>query len=234
MTHMRIDDDAENRLRELFRDPRWSLPSWPDAEARVRNAARRQRLRAARVSAVAGIAAVAALTAVVVPVLPGVFPPRTVQASIPNVLTCHDSAGQQPEDGPPARLVNGVDGFIGDRNAYDTLPVQHLQGSRYLALKTALSVAPDAGPYRTVTVVTPASARLSYGSSILKASRSVRLPACGRRYALYVGGILVRHPACVTITVTGPDGESDTVSVPVLRSCPEHSAKRPATTGAPS
>jgi len=64
------------------------------------------------------------------------------------------------------------------------------------------------------------SARLSYGSSILKASRSVRLPACGRRYALYVGGILVRHPACVTIAVTGPDGRSATVSVPVLPSCP--------------
>ena len=227
---MRIDDDAQNRLRELFRDPRWSLPPWPDAEARVRNAARRQRLRAARVTAVAGIAAVAAITAIVVPMLPGVSPPRTFQASTV-VLTCHNSAGQQAEDGPPARVVNGVDGFIGDPNAYDTLPVQHLHGYRYLVLKTALSVAPDAGPYRTVSVVTPASARLSYGSSILKASGSVRLPACGRRYALYVGGILVRQPACVTIAVTGPYGESTTVSVPVLRSCPEHARKRPGTIG---
>ena len=99
--------------------------------------------------------------------------------------------------------------------------MQHLTGYRYLAWKTALSVAPDAG-YRTVSVVTPTSARLSYGSSILKASRSVRLAACGRRYALYVGAILVRHPACVTIAVTGPNGKLATVSIPVLRSCPQH------------
>lgn len=225
---MRIDDDAENRLRELFRDPRWSLPPWPDAEARVRNAARRQRLRAARLTAVAGITVVAAITAVVVvPALPGGSLRRAVQVSTTVVLTCHDSAGQQGEDGPPARLVDGVDGFIGDANAYDTLPVQHLHGYRYLAWKTALSVAPGAGPYRTVSVVSPASARLSYGSSTLKASPIVQLPACGRRYALYVGSILVQHPACVTIAVTGPSGESTTVSVPVLRSCPEHAGKRP-------
>jgi hypothetical protein len=222
MTHMQTDDNAENRLRELFRDPRWSLPSWPDADARVRKAARRQRLRAAGVAVGAGIAAITAITVIVVLALPGVSPARTFHADTTVLLTCHDSAGQQGEDGPPARLVNGVDGFIGDPNAYDTLPVQHLNGYRYLAWKTALSVAPDAGPYRTVSVVTPASARLSYGSSISKASRSVRLPACGLRYALYVGGILVRHPACVTIAVTGPYGQSVTVSVPVLRSCLRH------------
>jgi hypothetical protein len=147
------------------------------------------------------------------------------------VLTCHNSAGQQGEDGPPARLVNGVDGFIGDPNAYDTLLGLRLHGARYLAWKTDLSVAPDAGPYRTVRVVAPASALLSYGSSIRKASGSVRLPACGRRYALYVGGILVRHPACVTIAVTGPYRQTATVSVPVLRSCAGHPGKRPAAAG---
>jgi hypothetical protein len=216
---MQIDDNAENRLRELFRDPRWSLPSWPDADARVRNAARRQRLRAAGVALCAGVAAITAITALIVLTWPGASSARAVHADTTVSLTCHDSAGQQGEDGPPSRLVNGVDGFIGDPNAYDTLPVQHLNGYRYLAWKTALSVAPDAG-YRIVSVVTPTSARLSYGSSISKASRSVRLPACGRRYALYVGGILIRHPACVTIVITGPDGKSATVSVPVLRSCP--------------
>jgi hypothetical protein len=218
---MQIDDNAEDRLRELFRDPRWSLPSWPDADARVRNAARRQRLRVSGVAVVAGIAAITAIAALIVLTWPRVSSPRTFHPDAAVVLTCHDSAGQQGQDGPPARLVNGVDGFIGDPNAYDTLPVQHLNGYRYLAWKTALSVAPDAS-YRTVSVVTPTSARLSYGSSISKASRSVRLPACGRRYALYVGGLLVRHPACVTIAVTGPNGKSATVSVPVLRSCPRH------------
>jgi hypothetical protein len=217
---MQSDDRAENRLRELFRDPRWSLPSWPDAEARVRNAARRQRLRATGVAAGVGIAAI---TAIVVPLtLPGASPPRTFHADTTVLLTCHDSAGQQGRDTSPARLVHGVDGFIGDTNAYDALPVQHLDGHRYLAWKTALSVAPDAGPYRTVSVVTPASARLSYGSGISASSRSVRLPSCGHRFALYVGGILVMHPACVTLAVTGPAGKPTTVAVPVLRSCPPH------------
>jgi hypothetical protein len=37
-------------------------------------------------------------------------------------LSCRDSPGQQGIDAAPARLVNGVDGFIGDTNPYDTLP----------------------------------------------------------------------------------------------------------------
>ena len=220
---MQIDDDAESRLRELFRDPRWSLLPWPDADARVRRTARRQRIRAAVVAVSVGIAAI---TAIAVLALPRVTSPGTFHAETTLTLTCRDSAGQQGEDGSPARLINGVDGFIGDSNAYDSLPVQHLGGYRYLAWKTALSVAPGAGPYRTVSVVAPASARLSYGSSILKASRGVRLPACGHRYALYVGGILVRHPACVTIAVTGPSGKSASITVPVLKSCPRSVTQR--------
>jgi hypothetical protein len=223
MTRMRTDDDAESRLRELFRDPRWSLSPWPDADARVRRTARRQRIRATVVAVSAGIAAI---TAIVALALPRASSPGTFHLETTVTLTCRESAGQQGEDTSPARLVNGVDGFIGDSNAYDSLPVEHLDGSRYLAWKTGLSVAPAAGPYRTVSVVTPASARLSYGSSVLKASRSVRLPACGHRYALYVGGILVRHPACVTIAVTGPSGKPVTVAVPVLRPCPRSVTQR--------
>jgi hypothetical protein len=226
MTRVRTDDNTENGLRELLRDPRWELPPWPDADARIRHAARRQRRRAGGVAVGAGIAAITAIAVIVVLTLQGVTSPGTFHAAATLLLTCRDSAGQQGEDGSPARLVNGVNGFIGDSNAYDSLPVEHLGGSRYLAWKAGLSVAPDAGPYRTVSVVAPASARLSYGSSILRASRSVRLPACGRRYALYVGGILVRHPACVTIAVTAPSGKSTTVAVPVLRSCPRSVIQR--------
>ncbi len=57
---------TEDRVRELLQDPRWSLPAWPDPQARVRRAARRQRLSAASVGA-----AVAAFvtTAAVIPVV---------------------------------------------------------------------------------------------------------------------------------------------------------------------
>jgi len=56
---------SEDQLRRLMRDPGWSLPAWPDAQARVRRAARRQRLTAASVCAVL---AVIITTAAVVPV----------------------------------------------------------------------------------------------------------------------------------------------------------------------
>jgi hypothetical protein len=57
---------TEDRLRELLRDPGWSLPAWPDAQARVRRAARRQRMGLARL----GAAATAVVTtAAVVPIM---------------------------------------------------------------------------------------------------------------------------------------------------------------------
>jgi hypothetical protein len=219
MTHVDGDGQPESRLRELFRDPGWSLPSWPDAEARIRKAARRQRLKATSAAA-----AIAVIAAIAIPLTRPAAPrPGGPAGGTAVLLTCGDSAGQQDKDGPPARLVHGVDGFIGDANAYDTLPAVRLGGHRYLDWKTALSVAPSAGPNRTVTVLRPASARLSYGARSTEAARSVRLPACGHRYALYVGGILVRHPACVTLAVTGPAGRAATVTVPVLRACPARS-----------
>jgi hypothetical protein len=209
---MQSHDKTEDRLRALLQDPRWSLRPWPDAEARVRRAARRQRLRATSVAAGAG----AAIAAVVFPLtMVGSPPPAMFGATTKNLLTCRDSAGQQGRGTPPARLVNGVDGFIGDTNAWDILPVERVSGHRYLALKSALSVASNARPYRTVSVTSPASARLAYGT--LAPFRSVRLPACGHRYALYIGAILVRQPACVTLTVTGPAAEPVTIVVPVLR-----------------
>jgi hypothetical protein len=133
------------------------------------------------------------------------------------VLTCRDSPGQQGIDTAPATLVNGVDGFIGDTNAYDTLPTWgKIDGHRYLAWKTGLAVAPDARPFRTVSVVSPASARLVYGSHVSAPSRAVRFPACGRRYTFYAGDILVTDRACVTLAVAGPAGAEATVVVPVL------------------
>jgi len=73
----------EDRLRELLRDPGWSLPAWPDAEARVRRRARRQRIRAATAgAAVAGI--VAAVVATVTGFQsPGVLGPHTPAIALP-------------------------------------------------------------------------------------------------------------------------------------------------------
>src|SRR6516162_786704 len=64
------EDQAEARLRELLRDPRWSLPAGPDPEQRVRRAARAQRRRLA---GLAGVAAAAAVIAVAIPAGVGVL-----------------------------------------------------------------------------------------------------------------------------------------------------------------
>ncbi len=132
-------------------------------------------------------------------------------------LTCRDSPGQQALDAAPARLVNGVDGFIGDTNASDSLPAWGtLRGRHYLAWKTGLAVAPSAVPYRTVSVLSPASVRLVYGWHVMTPSRQVRLPSCGHRYTFFAGSILVTHPACVQLAVAGPAGKPVVVDVPVL------------------
>lgn len=145
------------------------------------------------------------------------------------VLSCHDSAGQQPAD-PQARLVNGVESYAlnGDTNAFDTLPVwASRDGHRYLVWKIFLAVAASARPYRIVTVIKPATARLFYASparwgavsgsqTVGVAPRQIQLPACGNQYSGYTGGILVTHAACVTLTVSGPGSKVATVTVPVL------------------
>jgi hypothetical protein len=59
------EDQAEARLRELLRDPRWSLPAGPDPQQRVRRTAQRQRLR------LAGMAGVAAAAVIAVAIRPG-------------------------------------------------------------------------------------------------------------------------------------------------------------------
>lgn len=64
-------------LRKILRDPRWSLPSWPDAERRIRRRARRQRLSAT--GAAAGLSA-AAVLAVALPAAHLGGSPPAVQA----------------------------------------------------------------------------------------------------------------------------------------------------------
>jgi hypothetical protein len=141
------------------------------------------------------------------------------------VLTCQDSFGQGRTD-PAARWVGGVGspalygGFPGE------IPRQRSEdGHTYLAWKDPVAVAPSARPFRTITVVSPPSARLLFatparwatlwGTVLPVLARAVRLSACGRGYASYFGAVMVRHWACVRLAVTGPAGRLGTVNVPV-------------------
>jgi hypothetical protein len=163
--------------------------------------------KAGRWSALVSIAVVIAGCAVA-----GAGSAARTNAGIAALDTCRDSPGQQGND-PSVRFVNGVEGFVGDPNPYDAPNWVDRAGRRYLAWKFALAVAPDARPYRTVSVVRPASARLAYPDEL---AASVRLPACGHRYTLYVGGVFLTKPGCVTLSVTGPAGKPATVTMPVL------------------
>jgi hypothetical protein len=174
---------------------------------------------------------VAALLAAATVVLAGCShrPAAPAASASVDVLSCRDSAAQQPAD-PQARPVNGVESFAlsGDTNAYDTLPAWvSRDGHRYLVWKTYLAVADRARPYRIVTVTSPATARLFYASpaqwgdvsgsqTIGAPPRQVRLPVCGKQYTGYTGGILITRPACVTLAVSGPGSKVATVTVPVL------------------
>lgn len=109
---------TEDRLRELLRDPRWSLPAWPDAQARVRRAARRQRVALARVTA--------AVTAVI-----------TTAALVPVLLLSgpgtgfSSAANSWPTADPFALPPAGVLGFTA---AIYPAPVQARVAARWLAL----------------------------------------------------------------------------------------------------
>jgi hypothetical protein len=110
---------AEDRLRELLRDPRWSLPAWPDAQVRVRRAARRQRLGVARLAA----AMTAVLTtAAVVPILLLTRGPGTAFDSTANTW---------PAAGPFALPQVGAAGFT---SAIYPAPVQARVVTNWLSL----------------------------------------------------------------------------------------------------
>ena len=90
------DDSSEDRLRELLLDPGWSLPSWPDAQARIRRAARRQRVRTAGLAACTG--AIAAV-AVAVPLALSAGGPGTAPGRVPAA----PAAARQASATPSAR-----------------------------------------------------------------------------------------------------------------------------------
>ncbi len=145
------------------------------------------------------------------------------------VLDCHDSAGQQSAD-PSAQKANGIasPALRGDTNIYDSLPKWKMSnGQIYIVWKAFIAVAPSAKPYRTVTVLTPRSGRLFYASptrwgsvsndpASAAPSLAIRISACSSRYAGYTGGILMLHPGCIILSVTGPTTKPTSITVPIL------------------
>jgi hypothetical protein len=138
---------AEERLRRLMRDPGWSLPAWPDADARVRRAARRQRLATA--SIVAAVVLVAATAALVPLALPG-----TASAPVAighKHMTAHPFPSQSRPPRPQVIPPVGSAGF--PAMIYPAAVKPRLAIS-------ALSLCPDAAGLEAPGPATPAAAKI--------------------------------------------------------------------------
>lgn len=136
-------------------------------------------------------------------------------------LTCADSAGQQ---GPYGEIVNGVDGLIlagsGDRGSLT--PFLGPGGKQYYVYKVFLAVSSSDAPYATVSIISPASARLYYGrplglnqALVLASKRTVRLPVCGARFSGYPGGVVLDAPSRVSFQVTTPRRHTARVEISI-------------------
>ena len=127
------EDQAEARLRELLRDPRWSLPAGPDPEQRVRRAARAQRRRLA---GLAGVAAAAAVIAVAIPAGVGVL---------------GHPAGPAAHRRPATLYIYGSDVGSGANRANVVIPVNTATGTPGKSIHVGFS--PDA--FHGQIVITP-------------------------------------------------------------------------------
>jgi len=107
---------TEDRLRELLRDPGWSLPAWPDAQKRIRRSARRQRL------ALTGIGT--SVTAVI-----------TAAAAVPIMLLGPGRTGVGPAAGPtPGPFATPAVGAAGFTAQIYPAPAQARVMTRWLRM----------------------------------------------------------------------------------------------------
>ncbi len=93
----------EDRLRELLRDPRWSLAPWPDAQSRVLRAARRQRRAAAGAAGAVAVVIAAAAAFTLAAVLGN--SPAEVSAGQPTVAGPASSPGSADSSPSQARVT---------------------------------------------------------------------------------------------------------------------------------
>lgn len=146
------------------------------------------------------------------------------------ILSCSDSVGQQERGGEV--VIGGVEGLaLPDSGDPASLrPLRSADGQQYFVYKAFLAVSAVTAPYATVSVVSPRSATLFYGSPgvvgtlagrahgrglIMASKRQVRLPVCGPDFTGFVGGITVAKPSLVTFAVSSPHRKTERVTVSI-------------------
>lgn len=146
------------------------------------------------------------------------------------VLKCSDSAGQQGKG--QEVVVGGVEGLTLPTSSSPSglEPIRASNGRPFLIYKTFLAVSSSVSPFATVSILSPSSASLVYGSSerigalsssphgealVHASATGVRLAVCGSRFTGYVGGIIIAHPACVTFAVSSSHRRTVKVVEPI-------------------
>lgn len=151
----------EDRLRELLRDPRWSLAPWPDAQSRVLRAARRQR-RAAAGAAGAVAVVIAAAAAITLPAMLG-SSPAEVSAGQPTVAGPTSRPGPASSSASPAPVTpTGLPSTPPVGSA--AFPVSIYPAPKRPRMTTgALALCPDPAGLEDPGPFTPAAARTVLG-----------------------------------------------------------------------
>ena len=146
------------------------------------------------------------------------------------ILSCSDSVGQQGRGGE--KVIGGVEGLAlpGSGDPALLRSLRSADGQRYFVYKAFLAVSAATAPYATVSVVSPQSTKLYYGSpdvvgtlansaqgrGLITASKSqVRLPVCGPNFTGFVGGIIVVKSTSVTFAVSSPHKKTKRVTVSI-------------------
>lgn len=146
------------------------------------------------------------------------------------ILSCSESVGQQGRGGEV--VIGGVEGLVlpGSGDPALLRSLRSADGQRYFVYKAFLAVSASTAPYATVSVVSPQSAKLYYGSpsvvgrlantaqgrGLISASTSqVRLPVCGSDFTGFVGGIIVAKPTSITFAISTPHKKTVRVTVSI-------------------
>jgi hypothetical protein len=203
------DEMMEERLRELLRDSSWSLPAWPNAEARVRRAARRQRIRTAMASA-----AVAGIVAAVVATLTGFQAPGESPAVPTVALPAPGARGFPVSIYPPA--LRGHGGFSHCPEPDGLAPATGTRARAVVASLDAASITTDlrltdrAYWQQADHGLLPRGGRVLYSAPLTSAGADAQIAALSRAVRVSCGDRIARDTWLVITAAPGrPGGQSE-------------------------
>lgn len=146
----------------------------------------------------------------------------------PIVLRCTD--GQTGLNVPTAARahVGGLVSFFlaGSPGNFSSYPRLAIGEDDYVAIKSVLYATAQAGPHSTVTLISPASARMFYTDwshwagvqDVPSTARSVTVASCSGQTVGYPGFLLVTGPTCLTYRITAAGNQkAENRTVPIGR-----------------